>query len=330
MTEFRDKITRRKAMSLMGAAGATAILPSAGWAQADYPNKTISFVCAFPAGSGADVLVRYFAEKVSGVAGQTIIVDNKPGANGNLAVEFVARARPDGYTVYVHAGNSTAANMHLWHNPPVDVRTEIQGVQFINKQPFMIAVRAESPIQNIEELTALLTEKGSDASYGTTATHGRVMGAVYNSVIGVEPVEVSYTTGPESLNDILSGALDYAVLDPVFALSQYRDGRIRILGISTPERISAVPELPTMVEQGVEVNLPGWWGVFVPTGTPDPIVTRINEMFREVLERPETAEFLGNFGGDVFMGTPQEVQDFLVQSVDEWEEYVEIAKLPKN
>ncbi|WP_309083566.1 tripartite tricarboxylate transporter substrate binding protein [Chelativorans sp.] len=321
------KPTRR---ALLALAAAAALSPSLASAQTDYPNKTITFICAFPAGSGADVLVRYFAERVSKVAGQTIIVENKPGANGNIAAEYTARAKPDGYTVYVHAGNSTAANMWLFKKPPIDVAKDLRGVQFINKQPFMIAVRKDSPVRDINDLTALIKEKGGDASYATTATSGKVLGAVYLQLAGLQAVEVPYSTGPDALNDIMSGALDFAVLDPVFALSQQREGSIRILAVSSPERMKSTPDIPTMKEYGVNIDQLGWWGVFVPTGTPDDVVNKLNALFREVLETPETEKFLNGFGGDVFIGTPEEVQDLLVKTVEQWRGYVELAKIPQN
>jgi tripartite-type tricarboxylate transporter receptor subunit TctC len=326
MSQGLLKITRRAAIA---ATAAAMLVPFAASAQ-EYPTKTITFVCAFPAGSGADVLVRYFADKVSKVAGQTIIAENKAGANGNIAAEYTARSRPDGYTVFVHAGTSTAANMHLFHKPPIDVIKELRGVQFINKQTFMLAVRANSPFKNVKELTEHLKQKGTNVSYGTTATSGKVMGEVYKQLAGVQAVEVPYRTGPDSLNDITSGAIEYAILDPVFALSQAREGRIRILGVGSPERMQATPEIPTMSEQGYPMDQLGWWGVFVPTATPDPVVNKLNGLFEQVLRTEETKKFLNGFGGDVYIGTPAEVQDLFVKTAEQWKGFVELAKIPKN
>jgi tripartite-type tricarboxylate transporter receptor subunit TctC len=320
-------MNRRAAMAL---AASLALWPLSASAQQDYPSRNITFVCAFPAGSGADVLVRYFADKVSKVAGQTIIVENKPGANGNIAAEYTARSRPDGYTVFIHAGTSTAANMHLFHKPPVDVIKELRGVQFINKQTFMLAVRANSPFKNVQELTAHLKEKGPNASYATTATSGKVMGELYKQIAGLQTVEVPYRTGPDSLNDLTSGAVEYGVLDPVFALSQAREGRLRILAVGSPQRMQSTPDIPTMTEQGYPMDQAGWWGVFVPAATPDAVVNKLNALFAQVLTTEETKKFLNGFGGDVFIGTPQEVQDLFAKTAEQWKGYVEMAKIPKN
>ncbi|MBP1845798.1 tripartite-type tricarboxylate transporter receptor subunit TctC [Rhizobium petrolearium] len=328
MTAQHPKLKRR---TFVAAAMVAAALPGVSLAQSNtYPSDTVTFVCAFPAGSGADVLVRYFSEKVAAVAKQTVIVENKPGANGNIAAEYVARAKPDGYTVYVHSGTSTAANMSLFKKPPIDVTKALRGVQFINKQPFMIVVAADSPIKDVNELTQHLKAKGGDATYGSTATSGKVLAEVYKQLAGVEATEVSYKTGPDSLNDIVSGQLDFAALDPVFALSQHREGRVRILAVGSPQRMKSTPDIPALKEYGLNVDQLGWWGVFVPAQTPDDIVMKLNALFRQVLDKPETEAFLNKFGGDVYTGTPKEVDELLAKTVEEWRGYVATAKIPQN
>jgi len=320
-------ITRRTALALTGSA---VMAPLVARAQGNYPSRNITFVCAFPPGSGADVLVRYFADKVSKVAGQTIIVENKPGAGGNISAEYVARARPDGYTIYPHAGSSTAANMHLFKKPPVNVVKDLQTAALINRQAFMVVIRADSPIKTMKELTDHLKPKGSNASYATAATSGKVLGETYKQLAGLETVEVNYREANDSLNDMLSGALEFGCHDPVFALSQARQGRLRILAIASGERIKAAADIPTMTEQGYPMDQVAWWGVFVPSATPRPIVDTINGWFGQVLRTDETKEFLGRFGGDVNIGTPDEGQALLAKTVDQWGEYVRIAKLPQN
>ncbi|CAN7674771.1 Bug family tripartite tricarboxylate transporter substrate binding protein [Neorhizobium tomejilense] len=327
MTEQHLKLTRR---TLIAAATMAAVLPGVSFAQSGYPNGTITFVCAFPAGSGADILVRFFSEKVAAVSKQTVIVENKPGANGNIAAEYVSRAKPDGYTVYVHSGTSTAANMSLFKKPAIDVTKALRGVQFINKQPFMIAVAADSPIKDMKQLTEHLKAKAGDATYGSTATSGKVLAEVYLQLAGVSATEVAYKTGPDSLNDITSGQLDFAALDPVFALSQQREGRLRLLAVGSPQRMKSTPEIPAIKEYGLNVDQLGWWGVFVPAKTPDDVVLKLNALFRDVLDQPETEAFLNKFGGDVFKGTPKEVDELLAKTVEEWRAYVALAKIPQN
>jgi len=323
------RITRRSLMMIPAVLAVTGTAPDTASAQ-NYPNRQLNFVCAFPAGSGADVLVRYFAEKVSAVLGQTVIVENKPGANGNIAAIYTARAKPDGYTVFVHSGTSIAANMWLFKKPPIDVVKDLRGVQFINKQPFMIVVRADSPIKDIPQLTAYLKEKNGAASYATTATAGKVFGESYKQLTGAQATEVSYRTGPDTMNDITSGQVDFAVLDPVFSISQARAGRIRILAVSSPTRMQSLPDVPATKEYGIDIDQLGWWGAFVPAGTPEPQIEKLNAAFKQVLETPETAKFLNGFGGDVYIGTPQEVQTLLAETVAQWRDYVAMAKIPQN
>ena len=167
--EFRDI-----ALLLAGLVVAPA-LPRAD----DYPTQDIHFICAFPPGSGADVIVRYFADKVRPLTGRNIIVENRSGAGGNIAIEYVARARPDGYTVFVHGASGVAASMSLFKKPPVDVGKTIQVVATINRQPFMILVDAKSPYKTLADLTAAMKQKGDKASYATAAPFGTVVGEIY-------------------------------------------------------------------------------------------------------------------------------------------------------
>ncbi|MGK6316336.1 Bug family tripartite tricarboxylate transporter substrate binding protein [Neorhizobium sp. DT-125] len=320
-------ITRRNLMALTAA---TVLAPAGAFAQNAYPNGQITFICAFPPGSGADVLVRYFADKFAKVSAQTVIVENKPGAAGNIAAQYTARAKPDGYTIYVHSGTSTAANMSLFKAPPIDVVKELQATSFINKQAFMFLVAYDSPIKDLKELTAMLKQKGSDASYATAATSGKVLGEVYKQIAGVEPVEVNFKDANDSLNDMLSGAIDYGVHDPVFALSQAKEKRLRILASGSPVRLKSIPDVPTAKEQGYDIDQLGWWGSFVPKATPRPVVDRINALFNEILAQPDTVAFLGKFGGDVYVGTPDEGQELLAKTVEEWKTYVALAKIPQN
>jgi tripartite-type tricarboxylate transporter receptor subunit TctC len=293
-----------------------------------YPSQDIRFICGFPAGSGADVLVRYFGEKIRQVANRTVIVENKVGAAGNIAAVYTARSKPDGYTVYVHAASAIAANMHLFKAPPIDAGKDLQIVAGINKQPFMVVVAANSPYQTLAELTEAMKKKGDKASYAQSNTSGKVMGELYKRATGIQAVEVPYRTANDALNDFASGTIDYGTVDPVFALSQARAGRLRMLAVSTSHRMQAVPELPTMTEAGVPgVELLTWFAVMVPSATPRPIIDRLNKWFNEVLATEETKKFLNSFGGDPFITTPEEGQALFRQGIKDWEGYVKMAKI---
>jgi tripartite-type tricarboxylate transporter receptor subunit TctC len=294
----------------------------------DYPTQDIRFICGFPAGSGADVLVRYFAEKLRPLAGRPVIVENKVGAAGNIAAEFTARAKPDGYTVHVHAGSAVAANQHLFKRRPFDAVKDLQVVATLNQQPFMVMVPAASPHKTLAELTAAMKQKGDKASYAQSNTSGKVMGDLYKQATGITAVEVPYRTANDSINDFASGRLDYGMMDPVFALSQERAGRLRSLAVSTPRRMQAVPELPTMTEAGTPgVEMMGWFAAMVPSATPRPVVDRLNKWLNEILATEETRKFLNQFGGDPYISTPEEGQARMVKEVKDWEHYIKIAKI---
>jgi tripartite-type tricarboxylate transporter receptor subunit TctC len=313
-----------RSLALCLAAG----LAAAAAAAQQYPSQDIRVVCSFPAGSGADVLVRYFAEKLRPIVKRTVIVENKVGAQGNIGTEYVAKSRPDGHTIYVHAASAVAANQSLFRKPPVDVAKALKVVATINRQPFMLVVDAKkSPYKTVAELTAAMKQKGDKATYGTAAPNGRIMGQLYQSVAGFKAVEVLYKTGSDSLNELSSGRLDFATLDPVLALAQHRAGRLRILGVSTGQRLDASPDLPTMTEEGVKMDLTGWWAVMVPTGTPKPAVDKLHRWFVEIVSTPETKAFLNKFGGDPFINTPDKAQAMFESAIKEWGEYIRLAKI---
>jgi tripartite-type tricarboxylate transporter receptor subunit TctC len=294
----------------------------------DYPTQDIRFICGFPAGSGADVLVRYFAEKLRPLAGRPVIVENKVGAAGNIAAEFTARAKPDGHTVHVHAASAVAANQHLFKRRPFDAVKDLQVAATLNQQPFMVMVPADSPHKTLAELTAAMKQKGDKASYAQSNTTGKVMGDLYKQATGITAVEVPYRTANDSINDFASGRLDYGMMDPVFALSQARAGRLRSLAVSTPKRMQAVPELPTMTEAGTPgVEMMGWFAAMVPSATPRPVVDRLNKWLNEILATEETKKFLNQFGGDPYISTPEEGQARMAKDVKDWEHYVKIAKI---
>lgn len=309
------------------AAAALAVAFAAPAAAQQYPSQDIHLISAFPPGSGADVLVRYFAEKLRIVTGRTVLVENKAGAGGNIATEYTARSKPDGHTIFVHAANTLASNFHLIKNNPVDARKQIQIAATINRQAFMLAVETRSPIKSIPELTAFLKQKGEKATYATAANSGVIMCAMYKELAKLQSVEVNYKMAQDSLKDMAAGTVDYGCHDPVFVLSQRREGRLRILGVASAERLKAAPDIPTMKEQGVPMDLVGWFSAMVPSATPRPVVDQINKWFNQIVAMEETQKFLTNFGGDPWSATPDEAQARLLKDIKDWEEYVRVAKL---
>jgi tripartite-type tricarboxylate transporter receptor subunit TctC len=293
----------------------------------DYPSQDLRLICAFPAGSGADVLVRHFAEKLRPIINRTVIVENKVGAGGNIATEFIAKAKPDGHTIYVHAATAVAANQSLFKKPVVDVARDIRVAATINRQPFMLVVDAKSPYKTVAELTEAMKRKGDKATYATAAPTGRIMGEIYKNTAGLNAVEVNYRTAPDSINEMTSGKVDYGMHDPVFSLAQQREGRLRILAVSTGQRLNASPELPTMTEVGIPMDLTGWWAAMLPAGTPKPVIEKIHAWFVQVVSSEETKKFLNSFGGDPYINSPEQGQAMIERDVKAWGDYVRMAKI---
>jgi tripartite-type tricarboxylate transporter receptor subunit TctC len=317
--------TRIGRRGFLGGLAAIGLAPPALAQQ--YPSQDIHFVCAFPGGSSSDAIVRFVAERVRPLAGKTIIVENRFGASGNVAAEHVMRSKPDGHTIFVHAASALAANMHIFKKPPVDARKEVQIAGTIHRQPFMMAIDAKRPWKTLAEVTAYLKEKGDKATYATYASTATVMGELYKQATGTKAVEVPYRVGADTLNDLASGAVDYGMYDPVFAMAQAREGRLRILGVSTGQRLQAVADIPTMTELGAPMDLTGWFAAMVPAATPRPIVDTIHGWFRTVIATDEAKAFLNRFGGDPWVAGVDEAQARLIKDVDDWREYVRIAKI---
>ncbi|MGE3248191.1 MAG: Bug family tripartite tricarboxylate transporter substrate binding protein [Beijerinckiaceae bacterium] len=315
-------------VAMLGAGTAASLAQDAS----KYPEKDVKFVCAFPAGSGADVFVRFFAEQLKPIMKKNIIVENRAGANGGLATRYTMRAKPDGYTIFVHAPSSLAANMHLLRNPGFDVRTDLKVAATIGRLPFMMTVHKNSKANSVKDIIDLARAKGDKATYATTAPTGQVSAAMFHHLLGIKgPVEVQYKTGADALPDMASGRLDYAFHDPVLALSQMRAGNLKVLAVSTRDRMASVPQIPTLNESGAKgLHVMGWWGALVPAKTPQPIIDRIDAMFTQMVKSEATKTFLNRFGTDPFNIPAAEAQKLLADDVEKWGEFQKIAKLPKR
>ncbi len=328
MPPHDGKLTRRTALALAGAAP-FAMASSHLAAQTEpYPSRDIHIVCGFPAGSGADVWVRFFVDQIRPMVPKPIIVENKVGANGNIATEYVARAKPDGYTILSHSPTALAANMFMFKNPTLDIRTSLVNVATMIEFAFYLVVDSKRPWKNLQDVLAHAREKGDKASFATSSASGRLLGNLMNQTLGLKANEVQYRTASDSLNDIASGALDYAILDGVISHAQVNAGRLKIIGAGTKVRMKSDPDVPTLIEQGAPgVYAPGFFGVLTPTGTPDVINEQINKWYVAALTTKTAQDFIYKFGADPLSTSTADAQKMFIDTIAEWGDLVKRSKI---
>jgi tripartite-type tricarboxylate transporter receptor subunit TctC len=321
-------LSRRDVTRGLAAGAAAAALGTPAIAQSGYPSGDVHFICAFPAGSGADVLVRYMAEKLRPMlGGKAALVENKPGALGNIATEYLVRSKPDGHTILIHGASGVAAAASLLKHPTVDVSKTVQLVGTMNRQPTMMAVHTNKPWKTVAEVTAAMKEKKEKGTYATTNPVGKVMGAIYKNKFNLETVEVQYKTAADSLNDLASGTVDFIMVDNVFSMAQVREGRLRVLAVSTDTRLKANPEFPTMTELGIPMYLTGYFGLMVPTGTPQPIIDQLSQWTYDIDSTEEMRQFLAKFASDPWPQKHAEAQAYFLKDINNWKDYIKIAKI---
>ena len=324
--------TRRQALQAGGALLVSSLTEATAFAQESYPgSREVRLIAAFPPGSSGDILPRYFSENMRPILGGTIVVENKVGASGNIAIVYVAKAKADGYTILSHAPSSIAAGPSLFKNPGYDP-SALEVLGSVCRYPFAVSVAANSPHKTLQSLIAAVRAKGANASYGTTAAPGQIAGALMKNILKLAVVEVPYRTSADSLNDLNSGAIDYMMYDPMFALPRHREGKLRVLAVSSKGRMTIAPDIPTMDESGVpSMDVMGWWGIEVPAGVPQPIKDKISSAFLKMAQKPETKKWLTEFGLDPWVVGPTEAQAQMLKDIKKWAEWVKLANLePKG
>ena len=295
----------------------------------DWPNKDIHAICGFPPGTGADIFVRFYGRKLQDAAGKTVIIENKTGAFGNIATEYVARSKPDGYTVFIAPGSSfLAASPSLFKKLPFDPVNDFEHVTTLSKLPFILVVSGDSPYKSVAELTAYLKQQGDKASYASLANTGLVSSELYKAQFGLNTVEVKYKDAMAALQDLWGNNVAFTHIDPAGGGAHIKSGKLRALATSAAERLKALPDIPSAKEAGItNSNIIAWWSVHVPKGTPKPVVQKLEKWFNEIAIADDTKAFLANSGSDPFPGNSQMLKDLLVSDIKAWSEYVKIAKI---
>jgi tripartite-type tricarboxylate transporter receptor subunit TctC len=276
----------------VGAIAAMACAFASGATAQDYPSRPIHVVIGFAAGSGADILTRFYANKLAEVSGQSTVVENRPGAVGIIAATVVAKAKPDGYTVLFSGNTIMAGGRHLVKDFPFDPDKDLVPAAAFLETPFVLAVSAKSGANSVAELVTLLKSKTRNRSAYTNPT-GLLSTELFKMKTGIESESVSYKTTADAIPDLADGTLDFMILDGTFAVGQVKAGRIRALAATTNRGITALPDVPTMQEAGIpDYHFSPWWAAYVPAGTPPAIVAKIEGWVGAISKTPEAAKFL--------------------------------------
>lgn len=297
----------------------------------EFPSRRITLVVPFPAGSATDGIARRLATDLGKIANVPVIVDNKPGADGNIAALAVLRADPDGYTVFVTTNSTHAANVNLFKSMPFDPKVDFSPVSGLVKIPMMLTVRPDFPAKTIAEYFALAKKNPKPLTFGTANQTGRGAGELMKEREGLSIINVPYRGSPQALTDLLGGHVDSIFADPVSAAGLVQKGSVRVLAVTSSKRASTLPDIPTLDESGLPgFELIAWVAAFVHAKTPPANVVRLNAMINAILNDPATATYLSATGATPFPTTTEQLGAFAEEDTKRWAKIVEAAKMEKQ
>lgn len=300
-------------------------------AAASYPSRRITLVVPFPAGSATDAVTRRLAESIGAATGAAVIVENKPGADGNLAALSVLKADADGYTVFVTTNSTQSANVNLFNSMPYDPARDFAPIAGIMTIPMMLTVRADFPAGSVAEFLSLAKARKKPLSFGSGNTSSRGAAELFRFRAGVEMQHVPYRGMPQALTDVLTGEIDCTFADPASAQGLVQDGRLRVLAVTSNERLASMPSVPTIAEAGLPGSeLTAWVGVFARTGTPADIIAMLHRLVTAFVMREETRIYLDSVGAKPFVASPEQLAAFQEADTKRWANIVEVAKIEKK
>lgn len=274
-----------------------------------FPARPLRFVVPFPPGGGTDTTARLIAEKFSSLLGWTVVIDNKPGAGGNIGLDFVAKAPPDGYTIGMGQAANLAINPSLYPKMPFDPLKDLTPIVSVADQPVVLVVRAESPFKTLEDLVkAAKAQPGKvGVAQAGNGTVGHLAGELLERRAGVELLQVPYKGAGPAMTDLLGGQVQAYFGNTVSVMGRLADGKARALAVSSARRIGALPKVPTVAEQGYAgFDATTWLGLVGPAGMPADAVARINAEAQKILARADVKEKLAQEGSEPTPGTPQQ------------------------
>jgi len=313
------------------AVAALALLAAALPSTADtYPDKPIRFVVATAAGGASDIVARTIADKLQQRLGQPVVVDPRPGANGNIAAEFVARSPADGYTIMMGTIGVMAVNPAVYKDVRFDPLKDFTGVARLVSFSNILVVNPKLPVKSVQELIAYAKSNPGKLRYGSPGVGGspHMAMVVFGQMAGLNLVHVPYKGAAPALMDVMGGHIEMAFSDPLVTLEQVREGRVRPLAVSGTKRLATAPEIPTVAEAGLPgYAVSGWLGVVAPTGTPPERIERLHREINAVLEMPDVRDKLIAQGAQITAGSVDQFNEFISSEYHRWKKVVADANL---
>ncbi|WP_310568178.1 Bug family tripartite tricarboxylate transporter substrate binding protein [Hydrogenophaga sp.] len=308
---------------------ATALLVSTAALAQAYPDKPIKAVVPFAAGSATDQIGRAFALKMQEALGQPIVVDNKPGVNGMLGADAVAKAAPDGYTILIGTNSTNAALKSLMKKLPYDQDTAFAPVAYMGSVPLIIAVNPDVPAKNLKELVALAKAKPKSINFASASTSQLVSTEMLAGMAGIELTNVPYKSGPAAMTDLIGGVVQMFSADFAVMLPQVKAGKVRGLAVTSTKRSAAVPDVPSVNEAlGIkDYELIAYFAMFAPAGTPPDVIAKLNKAANAAANSKEVQEKFAGIGFAVEPGTPDDLAKRSVAETAKWAKAIKDAKI---
>jgi len=292
-----------------------------------FPNRLIKLVVAYGPGGGNDILARLLAQALSPNLGQPVVVENKPGASGNIGSEMVAKSAPDGYTLLM-ATNGLTINPFIYKKVGVDVAKDLTGVAMVATAPIILVTHPSVPFRTVDELIAYAKRNPGKLNFGSPGigTPQHLATELFMSMTGTKMVHVPYKVGANATSELIAGQVDLMFAALISSLPHVKAGRLRAIAVGGSRRVSSVKELPTIDEAGVrgyEVGV--WYGILAPANTPTGIVARINREVAKVVAMPEIIERMRAQGFESAISTPEEMNATIRSDLDKWRAVVKSA-----
>jgi tripartite-type tricarboxylate transporter receptor subunit TctC len=322
---------RRAIAALLALAAIQVPVLAAAQTQA-WPSRPITIVVSFGAGGTADILARMIGDELSTALGQPVVIENKPGAGGNLGAQTVARATPDGYTLLVSGSPTHSVGPHLFKNLSYDPMKDVPPVAMIAMAPNLLVVNADLPVKSVKELVQLARDKPGQITFSSAgiATSGYLAAEMLKSSAKLDMAHVPYKSGPEAVTGVLAGNVSFIFFTVPALLPQVQAGKLRALAITGAERSALVPDVPTVAESGFsDYEVQAWFALFAPKGTPEPVVQRLASEIEKILKRPDISEKMAKLGAEPRFMNPKQVTDFVTVESAKFGKLLEGAKAGK-